>query len=202
MKLRVTANTSAFTTRSLKRVIARAFDRVGVARDVDVRFIGQKRGKGAFSFEKGQEIAWPVDEALDAISESLTVRLQGKTANFWVGPELDSVTLCSYARYVGYGIRGVKGLERKRMYPASPADREFLGDKPLVHRMAETRRLRRLAARSGPEIIERRAARTAAALERAKVREQRAKAAVRRLTKKLARLKRAAERAARKEVAA
>lgn len=139
MRLIILKNTTAFTTRSLRRVVARAFDRVGVSGVVEVRFVGQKRGVGGFSFNKGDAVEWP--EAASDTGLGVVARV-GRNVRFYVGPKMDAVRFCSQARWVGYGLRNVTGFERQRMYPATPADREFLADKPLITKASKRKRAR------------------------------------------------------------
>lgn len=132
MKVQVAKNTTAFTTRSLSRVVRRAFDRAGIKGNIRVSFIGRvwhpSAGIAYRCDSPGSVAQFPGDRTGQA-----TV-CEGNGGYFWIGPNAEAVELCSAARFVGYAIRGVKGRELSRLMPASPADREFLADKPLVRK--------------------------------------------------------------------
>lgn len=183
MKVVIEKNSTAFMTRDLKRVITRAFDRVGVTGIVKIGFVGQKRGRGGVNYDRERVIDWPD-------GSGLTFRQQGQRATFWVGPKMDAIELCSAARWVGYGMRGVIGRERWRMYPASPADKEFLADKPLIPKKTRAAKPARPYAEVMREQLERKLVRCRASIAKTAAKKRRLETKL----KKLARREKAIER--------
>ncbi len=184
MRVVVKGNTTGFTTRSLKCVVARAFDRVGVTGDVSVWFNGKKRGRGRVRALVGEVIQMPGDRTGRAKVD------QPDRIWFGIGPMMDAELLCSWARWAGYGMRGVIGAERRRMYPASPADKEYLASRPLVPKAARRRRTDTLVDRELRK-KERALARVALALRKAQKRASRTRIAIKKLTAKHARFAKA-----------